>query len=292
MELTLAPSTPHQMTSGFPLQTAGAPNLGGPAPMMNTQAPSTAFPSPTDVGGMGNAAMGVRPIHPGGNFAPPATAPLGSVGLGGGFGGGPGLGGGAGGGPGPGFDGWGNPVHPVSNQHIPHHPYGPYGARPDSYLYRWPPVGSVGGGAGAPLQTVPQISPQTSAVMGRAGVIGAIEATHSVLPVAPAVPPPMPPAIQTAPPPPPASKIIDTPDIMPEPTPSTRASDVRYYQSRFASQPRGAPATDSFQQLQTDVAHSVYSTSRAGDLDTPQMTPYGREQTSSPFLSAQASAND
>merc|ERR1711871_770997 len=54
--------------------------------------------------------------------------------------------------------------------------------------------------------------------------------------VAPAVPPPSPPQIGMAPPPPPASTISNTPDVLPQPTPPTEATDVRYGVKRFPDQ--------------------------------------------------------
>ena len=92
--------------------------------------------------------------------------------------------------------------------------------------------------------------------------------------VAPAVPPPSPPQIGMAPPPPPASTISNTPDVLPQPTPPTEASDVRYGAKRFPDQsdagswPGGAG---------TDARQS----GEQGEplLNEPLMTPFGKEDT-------------
>lgn len=54
--------------------------------------------------------------------------------------------------------------------------------------------------------------------------------------VAPAVPPPTPPQIGMAPAPPVSSRVSDTPDVLPQPTPSTDPSDVRFGNKRFPDQ--------------------------------------------------------
>eukprot|EP00944_MAST-04C_sp_MAST-4C-sp1_P010880 g10880.t1 len=92
--------------------------------------------------------------------------------------------------------------------------------------------------------------------------------------VAPAVPPPSPPQIGMAPAPPPASTISNTPDVLPQPTPPTEASDVRYGAKRFPDQsdagswPGGAG---------TDAKQS----GEQGEplLNEPLMTPFGKEDT-------------
>ena len=71
-----------------------------------------------------------------------------------------------------------------------------------NYLKRWPPP--------------PGTSPGMISTMGM----------HPG--VTPAVPPPAPPPIGMAPPPPPASQVIDTADVLPQPTPAVMTNDVRW----------------------------------------------------------------
>ena len=49
-------------------------------------------------------------------------------------------------------------------------------------------------------------------------------------------PPPTPPQIGMAPAPPVSSRVSDTPDVLPQPTPSTDPSDVRFGNKRFPDQ--------------------------------------------------------
>ena len=92
--------------------------------------------------------------------------------------------------------------------------------------------------------------------------------------VAPAVPPPSPPQIGMAPPPPPASHISNTPDVLPQPTPPTDATDVRYGVKRFPDQSdagswAGGASTES------------KNNGEEGEplLNEPLQTPFGIEDT-------------
>merc|ERR1711968_156467 len=88
--------------------------------------------------------------------------------------------------------------------------------------------------------------------------------------VAPAVPPPTPPQIGMSPAPPVSSRILDTPDVLPQAPPPTHASDARFpTQSDASTWNGGAGAKES-------------SKEREGEpllKPTPQMTPFGKDDT-------------
>jgi hypothetical protein len=92
--------------------------------------------------------------------------------------------------------------------------------------------------------------------------------------VAPAVPPPSPPQIGMAPAPPPASHISNTPDVLPQPTPPTEATDVRYGVKRFPDQSDAgswAGGANTEAKSNGDEGEPL--------LNEPLMTPFGREDT-------------
>jgi hypothetical protein len=92
--------------------------------------------------------------------------------------------------------------------------------------------------------------------------------------VAPAVPPPSPPQIGMAPAPPPASHISNTPDVLPQPTPPTEATDVRYGAKRFPDQSDAgswAGGANTEAKSNGDEGEPL--------LNEPLMTPFGREDT-------------
>lgn len=92
--------------------------------------------------------------------------------------------------------------------------------------------------------------------------------------VAPAVPPPSPPQIGMAPAPPPATHISNTPDVLPQPTPPTEATDVRYGAKRFPDQGDAgswAGGANTEAKSNGDEGEPL--------LNEPLMTPFGREDT-------------
>jgi hypothetical protein len=92
--------------------------------------------------------------------------------------------------------------------------------------------------------------------------------------VTPAVPPPTPPPIGMAPPPPPASHILDTPDVLPQPTPPTLATDARWGVKSFPTQSDAGDATVP----STEARHSQNTPSEPLQNE-PLMMPFGRENT-------------
>jgi hypothetical protein len=67
------------------------------------------------------------------------------------------------------------------------------------------------------------------------------------------VPPPQPQPLDMAPPPPPASKILDTPDVLPQPTPPTAPLDARFGAKRYPTQVgAGAPSTEPLSSRQVE----------------------------------------
>ena len=89
--------------------------------------------------------------------------------------------------------------------------------------------------------------------------------------VTPAVPPPAPPPIGMAPPPPPASHIMDTPDVLPQPTPPVMATDARWGTKQFPTQSdAGVPS------LQSRTSQDPPSEPLQNE---PLMTPYSRDNT-------------
>jgi hypothetical protein len=92
--------------------------------------------------------------------------------------------------------------------------------------------------------------------------------------VAPVVPPPAPPTVGMAPPPPPASHVLDTPDVLPQPTPPVMATDARWGTKMFPTQSDAAgpsvPSLDA--RTSSDLPSEEFQNS-------PLMTPLGRENT-------------
>lgn len=54
--------------------------------------------------------------------------------------------------------------------------------------------------------------------------------------IGPLTPPPQPPTPGMAPPPPPAAQVLDTPDVLPQPTPPTSPEDTHFGMKRYPSQ--------------------------------------------------------
>jgi hypothetical protein len=92
--------------------------------------------------------------------------------------------------------------------------------------------------------------------------------------VTPAVPPPAPPPIGMAPPPPPASHVMDTPDVLPQPTPPTAATDARWGVKGFPTQNDAGLAT-----VPGTEARRSQETPSEPLLNEPLMVPFGRENT-------------
>ena len=117
-----------------------------------------------------------------------------------------------------------------------------------NYLKRWPPP--------------PGTSPGLITTLGvRPGVT-------------PAVPPPAPPPIGMAPPPPPASHIMDTPDVLPQPTPPVMATDARWGTKQFPTQndagETAVPGTEA-RTSQDPMSEPLQN--------EPLMTPFSRDNT-------------
>jgi hypothetical protein len=92
--------------------------------------------------------------------------------------------------------------------------------------------------------------------------------------VAPVVPPPAPPTVGMAPPPPPASHVLDTPDVLPQPTPPVMATDARWGTKMFPTQSDAAgpsvPSLDA--RTSSELPSEEFQ-------NAPLMTPLGRENT-------------
>ena len=108
-----------------------------------------------------------------------------------------------------------------------------------------------------------------------AGTPSGMVASFGVHPgVTPAVPPPAPPPIGMAPPPPPASHIMDTPDVLPQPTPPVMATDARWGVKSFPTQNDAGGAT-----VPSTESRKSQETPSEPLLNEPLMLPLGRDNT-------------